>query len=74
MAELPILTSRSLIIHLAPIHLAWTLVAGAGRWNNCGAGVTEVGVLEVQRVERCDAGALEGQFDCYVIALSGDFL
>jgi hypothetical protein len=70
MAELPILTSRSLIVHLAPVHLAWTLVAGAGRRNDCSAGVAEVGILQVQRVEGCDAGALEGQFDCYVVALS----
>lgn len=70
MAELPILTSRSLIIHLAPIHLAWTLVAGSGRRDDCSASITEVRILQVQRVERCDASAFEGQFNSYVIALS----
>lgn len=70
MAALPIiLTSRS-VVDLAPIHLAGTLIAGAGRRNDSGAGVTEVRILQVERIEGCDAGAFEGQFNCHVIALS----
>lgn len=48
MAELPILTSRTLsIVQLAPVHLRGTLVCGAGRWNDGGSRVAEVRVLQV---------------------------
>lgn len=73
MAELPILTSRSLIINL-PVHLTWTLVASTRRRNNGSSSITEIRVLQIQRVKRGDAGAFKGQFNCDVIALSDENL
>lgn len=47
MAELPILTSRSLIIELVPVNLRWALMCCSWRWNYSSSRVAEVGVLQV---------------------------